>query len=97
MVFAIDFDGTFAAAPDLFRAFALAARAAGHRCVLVTQRTVEHRAAVDAVVGDALPIVFAGGQTKRMAAKRHGWKVDVWIDDDPESIDTALIYVGAAH
>jgi hypothetical protein len=96
LVLAIDFDGTFAAAPELFRTFVEAAHAAGHRCILVTQRGQEQRAEVDTLAGSLLPIICASGTTKRMAAKQAGYRVDVWVDDDPESIDTALIYVGRA-
>lgn len=94
MTFGIDFDGTFAAAPDLFRIFVERGRRMGHDFVLVTQRTEDFRQGVEDVCGSLLPIVYAGGMTKRAAAARKGWKVDVWIDDNPQSVDMALIYVG---
>lgn len=90
----IDFDGTFAADPVLFKAFVEGATRRGHRCVLVTQRTEFFRRDVDALCADVLPIVYAGGETKRDAAAARGWAVDIWIDDNPASVDTALIYVG---
>jgi hypothetical protein len=41
---------------------------------------------VRALVGDIMPIVFAGGSWKREAAKAAGWDVDIWIDDNPTYI-----------
>ena len=88
MVFAIDYDGTFSRDPDLWREFVASARARGHECVLVTGRTDEGEwgAEVKRGVGDLMPIVFAGPHWKREAALKKGWKVDVWIDDNPEYV-----------
>lgn len=88
MIFGIDFDGTFAADPDLFRGFVAALRARGHEAVLVTGRSDEPPWGdqVRALVGDLLPIVFAADHWKRDAAERAGFKVDVWLDDHPEYV-----------
>jgi hypothetical protein len=94
VTFGIDFDGTFAAAPALFALFVTFAARDGHQCVLVTQRTRDWGDEVERICGGVLPIVYAGGMTKREAARRHGWEVDVWIDDNPAAVDAALIYVG---
>ncbi len=98
MIFGIDFDGTFAATPELWRRFILDAQRDGHTCVLVTGRSNNSpwspwgREVIE-MVSDLMPIVFAGNQWKRQAALAAGYKVDVWIDDYPEYIgpqDTKL-------
>jgi hypothetical protein len=94
LLFGIDFDGTFGADPALFHAFVQMIHSRGHEAVLVTQRTEEWRAAVEEAVQNCIPIVFAGGFTKREAARRRGYNVDIWMDDNPMSVDNALTYVG---
>ena len=88
LVFGIDYDGTFSADPDGFRAIVALLLARGHVCVLVTGRSDEAQwgAEVRRAVGDIMPIVFAGNAWKRDAAKRAGFDVNVWIDDHPEYI-----------
>lgn len=88
MLVAIDFDGTFARDPSLFRSIVALIRAHHHDAVLVTGRSDEGpwgdevRAAVDGL----MPIVFAGGAWKREAAMAAGFKPDIWFDDWPEYI-----------
>lgn len=88
LVFGIDFDGTFAADPLFFKAFVSLLRASGHSCVMVTGREDVPGLAepVRALVGDLMPIVFAGGTWKKDAAKAAGWIIDIWIDDNPTYI-----------
>lgn len=87
-LFAIDYDGTWSADPELFETFVALLRTRGHDAILVTGRSdsgrwgAEVRAAVRSV-----PIVFAANKWKREAAKAAGYKVDIWIDDFPEYID----------
>lgn len=87
MTIAIDFDGTYAALPEL-RAFGALLVRAGHTVVIVTGRSDhgEFGAEVRRGVAGALPIVFAGEEWKRHAAARAGYKVNIWIDDNPEYI-----------
>ena len=88
MLIAIDYDGTFSRDPVLFRALVALGRRMGHAFVLVTGRSNEGQwgAEVRREGGDLMPIVFAANGWKRAAAERAGHKVDVWIDDHPESI-----------
>lgn len=95
MTFGIDFDGTFTADPDLWRAFVHSAKAKGHKCVCVTARadqemlTLPSRHWGDEVreaLGDLMPIVFCDSDPKELRTLRAGWNVDVWIDDDPAGI-----------
>lgn len=89
LTFALDFDDTFTACPDLWRAFVRQAEAAGHRVFLVTARrdTDENRAIISEALGDCvLPKVFAALGSKLDAVEKRGIKVDIWIDDDPERL-----------
>ena len=97
LTFAIDYDDTFSADPELWREFVKIAtgRRFGHRGVLVTNRTEDMGNDVRAEVGDLMPIVFAGVFSKRSMAGLAGYSVDIWIDDSPELIDMdGLRYVG---
>ena len=88
MLFAVDFDGTFSRDPDLFREWVVLGRRMGHTFVLVTGRRDEGQWGdeVRGAVGDLMPIVFANNGWKRTAAHAAGYRVDVWIDDNPEWI-----------
>lgn len=95
MIIAIDYDGTFSRDPVLWGEFVRAALLRGHTCILVTGRSDELISPngstrwgdeVRAGVGTLMPIVFAGMEWKRVAAKTAGYAVDIWIDDFPEYI-----------
>ena len=88
MIFGIDFHGTMSRDPQAFRMLANMLQSRGHTCVLVTgiEDGDEYAAEVRREVGDLMPIVFAAGAWKRQAAERAGYKVDVWIDDNPEYV-----------
>lgn len=91
--FSLDFDKTFTADPDLFREFVRAAQRRGHTVLLTTQRCVEHLREIRGILGTCdLPLVFASGFSKEEASAFHGFAVDVWVDDSPYSVSTALRY-----
>ena len=93
MNIAIDFDGTFGADPMMFRAIVRIMRAYGHTPIMVTQRCAKHEEEIQSIVKlPHLPIIFASGQTKEAAARAAGYEVAIWIDDNPESVVTALRY-----
>lgn len=95
MIFAIDFDGTFAADPDMFRLAVRLLRARGHGCFLITNRREDQGAEVKLLVGDLMPIVFAGPMSKYDAAFAAGYDVDIWIDDAPHIVNVSgIVYVG---
>ncbi len=88
MLFGIDYDGTFAAAPNVFREFVKILRAAGHDAICVTGR-LDSGIMGDVVrssINGLMPIVFAGSRWKVDAAMDAGYSVDVWIDDNPQFI-----------
>jgi hypothetical protein len=40
---------------------------------------------------EKIPVVFAGSQWKREAAKNAGYNINIWIDNSPEYIDKQYI------
>ena len=81
--FAIDYDGTYAAAPALWGQFIAAARLAGHRVLICTGR-----AFAPVILPNDLEVHCTAGQAKRDYLADLGISVDVWIDDDPASVIT---------
>ncbi len=85
----IDFDGTYAADPAAWAQVVRVLQAAGHKVVLVTNRTSgTWGEEVRRLVGMTMPIIYAGdrGESKYQAARRNGFKIQVWIDDNPGTI-----------
>ena len=95
ILFGVDFDGTFARDPHGFRLFVAMMRERGHSFVLVTGRSDDGQwgAEVRREVRDLMPIVFAANGWKRDAAHAAGFKVDVWIDDNPEYVGRQTLLV----
>jgi hypothetical protein len=95
MVISFDFDKTFTLDPIFFREAVYRLRQRGHTPIMTTQRCVKFEAEIRRVVLiEDLPIVFASGRSKEDAAKAAGYDVDVWVDDSPFSVHTALTYRG---
>lgn len=93
LTISIDFDRTFAADPKLWGEFAQEASASGNNVVMITRRedTEKDRQEIESTIGeyaDAFDsVILAGGKTqKEAAAKKAGIKVDIWIDDSPQTI-----------
>lgn len=88
MIIALDYDGTFTADPFMWLDFIGSAKKRGYRVLIVTSRrySTEAKEQIREAVGN-LPIVFTEGVAKRWYCERVGIdKIDIWIDDDPESI-----------
>lgn len=93
LTFAIDFDGTFSADPILFRDIIMLMLLQGHQVIFVTGRSDEGkwgdevRNLITATFeGLEFIVVFAGTMWKREAAEKAGFKVNIWVDDNPEYI-----------
>jgi len=87
MIIAIDYDGTYAAAPELFNQVIELFQKAGHTVICVTGRDGGAMGdPVRASIGQLVPCVFAGTEWKKTAAKNQGYDVDIWIDDNPAMI-----------
>ena len=85
--FGIDFDGTYAAEVDTFRAVVDLLQQAGHQCIIVTNRPQAESAQVARVVAGQMPIICTGGRPKRQAAIDAGYRVAIWVDDMPVLVD----------
>jgi HK97 family phage prohead protease len=96
LTISLDFDGTFAAAPGLWRSFVTDATARGNRVVCITRRQDneanrdELRLAFGDLYEELAGVLLCGPDTqKRSAAEAAGLSVDIWIDDSPEKIPAA--------
>lgn len=96
LTISLDFDGTYTAAPGLWRSFIRDAVDRGNRVVCITRRedTEANRDELRAAFGDIsealAAVVLCGAATqKRDAAAAAGLSVDIWIDDSPEKIPAA--------
>jgi hypothetical protein len=85
---AFDYHETFTADLEGFRAVVRLLQSRGHACILVTgiNDGTPWAAEIKRNVADLMPVVFANGAWKEVAAKRAGFKVDIWMDDHPEGI-----------
>lgn len=86
MIIAVDYDNTYAADPETFNKVIEVFKNAGHTVICVTARPDTMGHPVLNSIGKLVPVVFAGTEWKRDAAKARGYKVDVWIDDSPEYV-----------
>lgn len=79
VVFALDYDGTYTAAPELWDRFIEDAHRRGYTVVCVTMRKPEERLDVD------LPceVIYTSRRAKVPYMKRLGIRVNIWIDDSP--------------
>lgn len=94
MIIAVDYDNTYTADPELWDDFIKSAIVKGHTVICVTARTENIGEPVKESIGQLVPVIFTGGQPKRAASLKRGYKVDVWIDDMPQIIDDGCILVG---
>ncbi len=81
MIIGIDYDGTITADPEMWYALIATAKKRGHTVIVVTGR--EDRPPVP----EGIEVIHARGVFKRTAARRAGYRVDVWIDDEPGLIE----------
>ena len=88
MNIAIDYDDTYTEDPELWDSFIAAAKNRGHKVYCVTRRNplkaADIRRAMELM--DVEIIFVADGMTKRTATVVQ---IDVWIDDNPKTIDSA--------
>ena len=94
MIIAIDYDNTYTAAPDMWNETIKLFQSAGHTVICVTARPEVMGQPVLDSVGKLIPVIFAGAEWKREAAKKRGYNVNVWIDDSPEYIGPQTLISG---
>lgn len=90
MLFAIDFDGTFSRAPELFKQIIVLIQEQGHTVICVTARP-SYKGGQVLQGFKAVPVIFANSSSKRLAAKRAGYSPDIWIDDKPETVGQGFV------
>lgn len=89
--FALDIDGTYTRDPHLWGIFIEQAQQQGHEVTFVTGRSKSDG------VGDLMnlppiPICYCGPYSlKRDAAERQGVVIDVWIDNEPGTIENQKV------
>lgn len=86
--FAVDFDDTFTAAPQLWCAIMRIMRINGHDvyCVTARDNTESNLQEMIQSLPDYVKIVLCSGTPKREFCLSEGIEINVWIDDYPESI-----------
>jgi hypothetical protein len=93
MIIAIDYDGTYAVVPEIWDQVIKLFQDAGHTVICVTSRTESWGQPVLDSIGKLVPVIFAGSEGKREAALKRSYKVDIFIDDMPETIGS-LVFKG---
>lgn len=81
LTIALDHDGTYTAAPELWQSFVKAAKEQGHRIEFVTFR-MEHWDNED--IEENARILGIPINYTNMKQKKHCFQADIWIDDSPE-------------
>jgi hypothetical protein len=92
LIIAIDYDGTYSAHPSLFDKAIKLFQEGGHTVICITNRTstVKKHEIVNSI-GQLVPVIFAGSDWKKDAAIANGYRVDVWLDDNPSSIEKQIL------
>lgn len=91
MIISVDYDNTYTADPAMWDEAIKLFLSVGHTVICCTARPEIMGQVVLDSIGKLVPIVFAGGEWKREACLKRGYKVNVWIDDMPEYIGPQTI------
>ncbi|NBW23414.1 MAG: hypothetical protein EBR82_87285, partial [Caulobacteraceae bacterium] len=91
LTISMDFDRTFAADPQLWGEFARKSVAEGNTVVMISRRPEADREEVTKTLGEyadafSQVLLIGSDKLKADAAKDAGIKVDVWVDDSPQTI-----------
>ncbi len=91
MNIALDYDGTFTAAPNAWLAFIDLMRAAGHSVYIVTMRYASEcdgsKGTVDTRLRDrCVPIISTARTAKKPFCEKLGLQMHIWVDDHPEAV-----------
>jgi hypothetical protein len=87
MRIALDYDDTYTRDPPLWDSFIDQSLAHGHDIRIVTFRSDNmNNEDIEESIGDSIPVIYTGGQRKRVHCYTLGFMVQVWIDDMPEII-----------
>jgi len=94
MIIAIDYDQTYAADPETFNKVISLFQEAGHTVICVTGRSEDMGEPVMKSIGKIVPVIFAGKEWKNEAAKKRGYDVNIWIDDNPSMVARQILIGG---
>ena len=87
LTFAFDFDNTITRDPDLFDFIMKGLQIVGHKVYIVTGRlTTTHPEDLDPWGWEGFQVFFTEHKAKRKYMEDLGIKVDIWVDDLPESV-----------
>lgn len=88
MLIAFDYDRCYTRDPDFGDAVIALARQRGHDVIMISNRAwppePHERVPKD------VPFLAVADEYKRPAAEAAGYRVDVWIDDIPGSVEPAV-------
>lgn len=91
MTIAFDIDGTWDAHPAVFRRVAHIFKENGWDVIIVTgAEQPQDKLVMLGIIGQ-FPVVVAKGVLKEEAMSRFGLKVDVWVDNEPGTIQRCKI------
>lgn len=91
MTFGIDIDGTWDKDPSLFIQFFNLMRHRGHTAVIVTGAQHPREKIIRLRIPEDILIVCTHGRLKEDACRELGINVDVWIDNEPGTIQRCKI------
>ena len=83
MIFALDFDGTYTADPELWDQWVRLCRKRGHRVYVVTMR-YPSESVPDELAESVDRVIYTGRRAKKQLLDARGISIDIWIDDRPE-------------
>lgn len=93
MTISIDFDRTFSADPKMWGEFAMQCDAAGNTVVMISRRedTPKNKQEIMDAIGEhahafSKIMLIGADMLKADAAAAAGIKVNIWIDDAPETV-----------
>jgi len=89
MLIAIDYDETYTRDPGTWNSVILLLKRLGHRVVCVTSRSNTHdnRTALGNILPLDIHVIFCNYNAKAEMTRKAGYHVDIWIDDNPYTID----------
>jgi predicted phosphoadenosine phosphosulfate sulfurtransferase len=91
MKIALDYDNTYTLDPHFWNAFIMMSQKSGHTVFVVTHREKDRDSNTElrGIANIYCPVYFTGGVAKRWWCEHWGpGKVDIWIDDKPESVSS---------
>jgi hypothetical protein len=94
LIIGLDYDETFSADPQTWFDAMQVLQNQGHTVIGVTSRNRTQIMSDPMYVELCDCVIFCAGKSKVHVAENFGYKVDVWIDDKPNSIHTSWEELG---